>query len=1063
LDKKIFFMPNFQNTPQFDLTAFLSECNSSQTFQNLLSAYSWRKSGTSYRCKEHSGHAIFKKGNVWFFKANNGEFNSSDLWNLSKELHPHLDFADRVDLIAKAANVDPRPFYSDPTQTDLPAFQKLDRKDKLLANYKKDFVHVAPATAPSEDPTEPKKPKKPLIYATKGSKDYQAVQKYLTIKTGLRAQNLESFGIYPLPPRQDENYSFAYIVGKTVKVKSGLVIGGKRISHHSNDDTTPYRFGEAATIPKNARQSCILALTEGEDDAICINANHLFIGKSRVVAASFGGSSYLSGEALDNAIKDGFFENWCGVLICGDLDKAGAKANKEAAQKLTAAKYEFNVWSLPKTDDFKPFEGKDICDLYQHKTATKDGKTLLLESLIESYTLTKPTAYSLTTKYLSSKSKYLDASQKDLVFGILIRSKKLMVQAPTGAGKTTLIKAMFDDLLSRLNGVERLIFCVPTLAILEQIKADLTASNTDFCSLSGSTTNEMWNEAAHAKIILTTQKQIENIPKTSIQTSCLIIDETHTLTNDVSYRYDTCYTAFKAAQTAKYCLCLSATPPAYYSNFGFEYLKLDVAQTQKKTVNFIKFEAEKASERASATLQFIKEKSKEGTVAVFQNDVDSHENYVELLERDGLKCTIISSKEARYKDENPHYQSIVKDGVFDGDVDVVFFTSLLEAGVSIKSNVQNLLCLSKVDTDQLAQIIARFRHTDTTNSELNIFIASKYDGKDEAIFEAKISSYAPENSLSIENYTSTQLAAATATATAYNEAQTVKSDDLNIDKYLIFENGIWSVNTPAILYDAKNLEQSRLTKYGFIEELKEYDKTVTFGSFITYELDEPADDDTQPKEAKIEAKIEALKFVDADLNKAVFVAYSEKRDQRNPKAKEYKQYLGSNFDDLKSTNLYQITNQVKRHVTKLVDRLFKLRDIKSKSKLLASATDKQLFQIVKSYDTDTDFKRFFASLVLQLEQKENTDVGHFRREFERAYHNSKKETLTPYQAAQLAQKTDGKIRRIEQGKELILIFFDVEKQQGKGGIKYKVLRVRDALKEAQNIINPQAQNVPKKP
>jgi len=1048
-------------TSQIDLTAFLKDCNSPQTFQNLLSAYSWRKSSTSYRCKEHSGHAIFKKGNVWFFKANNGEFNSSDLWNLSKELHPHLDFNDRVELLAKAANVDPRPFYSD--ATDAPAFVKKDRKDFLLEEYERTFAHVPTVT---KEPTEPKAPKKPLIYATKGSEDYKAVQRYLELKTGLKTENLEFYGIQPLPPRQDENFCFAYIVGETVKVKSGLVIGGKRMYHHSNDDTTPYRFGEAATVPASQRGCCILVLTEGEDDAICINANNLFCENIRYVAVSFGGSSYLSGTPLDNTIKDGFFDGWAGIIVCSDFDKAGQQAGQQAAQKLTAANIPFHVWSLPKTDDFTAFKGKDICDLYQHKAGEKSGKELLLESLTETYLLTKPTAYSLTTKYLSSKSKYLDVWQKELLLDMLIRHKKLMAQAPTGAGKTTMIKAMFDELLSGLNGVERLIFCVPTLAILEQIKTDLTASNTDFCALDGSTTNETWKEAAHAKIILTTQNQIKNIPQTSIQTSCLIIDETHTLTNDVSYRSGVCYTAFKAAQTAKYCLCLSATPPKYYTKFGFEYLKLDVQQAQKKTVNFIKFEGEKASERASATLQFIKEKSKDSTIAVFQNNVAGSENSVELLESDGLKNTIICSKEARYKDENKHYQSIVKDGVFDGDVDVVFFTSLLEAGVSIKSNVQNLLCLSPIHPDQLAQIIARFRHTNTTNGELNIFIASKYDGKDEAIFEAKISSYAPENSLSIETYTSTQLAAATATATAYNEAQTVQSDHLNVDKYLIFEDGIWSENTPAILYDAKVLEQSRLTKYGFIEELKEYDKTVTFGGFISYELDEPTDDDTKPKEAKIDAKIEALQFVDKDLNKAVFVAYNEKREQRNPKAKEYKQYLGSNFDDLKGTDLSLISNQVKRHITKLVDRLFKLRDLKSKCKLLASATDKQLFQIVKSYDTDTNFKRFFACLVFQLEQKENTDTGQFRRKFERAYnssHHSKKATLTPYQATQVAQKVDGKIRTIEQGKELILIFFDVEKQQGKGGIKYAVLGIRDTIKEVQNIVKPQAQNVLKKP
>ena len=805
-----------------------------------------------------------------------------------------------------------------------------------------------------------------------------------------------------------------------------------------------------------------MVLTEGEDDATCINANNLFCKDIRYVAASFGSASDLSGEALDNAIKSGFFDAWGGVVLCGDLDKPGQKANAKAAKKLTAANIPFNVWSLPKTDDFTGFNGKDICDLYQYKTAQKDGKELILDSLIESYALTKPTAYSLTTKYLSSKSKYLDIWQKELTFEMLIRYKKLMVQAPTGAGKTTMIKAMFDELLSGLDGVERLIFCVPTLSILEQIKTELTASNTVFCALDGSTTRETWNEAAHAKIILTTQNQIKNIPTSSLLTSCLIIDETHTLTNDVSYRSDVCYTAFKATQTAKYCLCLSATPPKHYSKFGFEYLKLDVQQTQKKTVNFIKFEAKKASERTNAVLQFIKEKSKEGTIGVFQNNVAGSENYVELLERDGLKNTIICSKEARYKDENPHYKSIVKDGVFDGIVDVVFFTSLLEAGVSIKSNVLNLLCLSPLHPDQLAQIIARFRHTDTTNSELNIFIASKYDGKDETIFEAKIKSYAPENSLPIETYTATQIAAAQGKIQLYNADETMQSEHLNVDKYLIFEDNVWSVNTPAILYDAKVLEQSRLTKYGFIEELKEFDKTVTFGSFITYELDEPPADDTEPKEAKIEAKIEAKMFVDADLQKAVFVAYNEKRDQRNPKAKEYKQFLGSNFDDLKSTDLSLISNQVKRHVTKLVDRLFKLRELKSKCKLLSSATDKQLFQIVKSYDTDTDFKRFFASLVFQIEQKEKTDVGHFRREFERAYHNSKKAVLTPYQAAQIAQKADGKIRTIKQGKELILIFFDVEKQQGKGGIKYAVLGMRDALKEAQNIVKPQAQNVPKK-
>ena len=70
-----------------NLERLKADANTPEALQNILSAYSWKRSGNTYRAKEHSGYSIYRKNDMWLFAAHNGDYKGGDALHVAADVH----------------------------------------------------------------------------------------------------------------------------------------------------------------------------------------------------------------------------------------------------------------------------------------------------------------------------------------------------------------------------------------------------------------------------------------------------------------------------------------------------------------------------------------------------------------------------------------------------------------------------------------------------------------------------------------------------------------------------------------------------------------------------------------------------------------------------------------------------------------------------------------------------------------------------------------------------------------------------------------------------------------
>lgn len=303
--------------------------------------------------------------------------------------------------------------------------------------------------------------------------------------------------------------------------------------------------------------------------------------------------------------------------------------------------------------------------------------------------------------------------------------KRILVQAPTGAGKSYGVRAI-SKLAIEMNKFKKVIFIAPNIGIGEQMAAELGVTPINQNAKPKNREMAMEND-----IIVATYNQLFKIVQRLKRNGLLkediliIVDEAHSCTE--SFRSGVMDEAFNALEEAGMVIFLTATPKKGL----VEVLDIDkvvkynvINRAQKRLVTHL------SNDVAAVCFQLKKilsESEVDEIIPIYINSENSI-NKVKtfLLEECGLENSQIGTvtsdgitQKGSFEDNNIS-QDVYNTGLIPDGVRVVFITAVAEYGINIlNTNIYNLFIWnnnnSKVSADSIVQISARFRRVNGLN------------------------------------------------------------------------------------------------------------------------------------------------------------------------------------------------------------------------------------------------------------------------------------------------------------------------------------------------------------
>lgn len=294
--------------------------------------------------------------------------------------------------------------------------------------------------------------------------------------------------------------------------------------------------------------------------------------------------------------------------------------------------------------------------------------------------------------------KYLSENAQDIRKAIKAKGK-VLVQAPTGAGKTRLVEEL-------KNSWERVILLVPTRAIAkQQINYTLYIGGERVSDNVIETTDIV---STFAKI-----KQGDLINQHDFDDSLLVIDEAHEMYKSFNYRADECCMLELVTKQFKHSLCLSATPclPFFYG-LGFSLMSYTQSLPKTKILD-IRLYSDRTNKNGSVSYNklikdIISESRKNDRKAyIFHLSKDNH--IIKEIHDNDPNTMLLTGDTSRnkYKDK---FDTILKNEcAFIGGYDTLLVNSVLESGASFQDTNIDIYIIGSTDESQIIQALSRFR------------------------------------------------------------------------------------------------------------------------------------------------------------------------------------------------------------------------------------------------------------------------------------------------------------------------------------------------------------------
>ncbi|AII50382.1 BT4734/BF3469 family protein [Hymenobacter sp. APR13] len=303
------------------------------------------------------------------------------------------------------------------------------------------------------------------------------------------------------------------------------------------------------------------------------------------------------------------------------------------------------------------------------------------------------TPTNIINQYLTEKLDYIE--QK-------LRSEKtLYVNAPTGAGKTTMCYALVKRLGLQAD------FLMPTRALVQQQK-DSTAA-----TAAGVTLATIINDTPLSDVHTTVDMLVACYP--AIQkleprkAQILIIDEAHSLVSDYGWKYDVSQLIDRLKARYEYVIYLSG------SMFPLKGLYTDANYLEFTITNRFHYQYDliQLGESVSDTEYYVNNLKDDCLNVFYLNNKRTLKNIAELLRSSGKKVFLLTKDEVDKNSQNEFtetYTKLINESEL-ADVDVFLTTCYVQAGVNINNKNKAIhITFGRGSTlIDLIQFTARFR------------------------------------------------------------------------------------------------------------------------------------------------------------------------------------------------------------------------------------------------------------------------------------------------------------------------------------------------------------------
>lgn len=311
-------------------------------------------------------------------------------------------------------------------------------------------------------------------------------------------------------------------------------------------------------------------------------------------------------------------------------------------------------------------------------------------------TVLRDSSYTINTKYLSE-----DKNALELVKNAISKGTFTSIEAPTGIGKTEMIKS--------LSSLEKTVCLVPLTSIISQ---QANGGNT----IKGGTTPEQVKAAEFNNLCFCTYASANKL--SSVKDKIVVIDESHLLSLWSGLIFEQLRTLYKVIKEAKKVVFVSATPNPLFETMFSDMASLKFKRASEKQYNVKPLISGSTIQKSS--LQFIADNKNKGITVVHINNKTAIEDIKQDLLISGYEGKEIATFTANEKDiaseNNNHlaeYQ-LIKAGI-----KVVLTTSKIGEGVNIKNKEKfNVLLCEPKCIKGFNQFIGRFREA----KELNISV-----------------------------------------------------------------------------------------------------------------------------------------------------------------------------------------------------------------------------------------------------------------------------------------------------------------------------------------------------
>lgn len=293
---------------------------------------------------------------------------------------------------------------------------------------------------------------------------------------------------------------------------------------------------------------------------------------------------------------------------------------------------------------------------------------------------------------------------------------KVLLQAPTGAGKTTLTKELEKH-------YSRIILLEPTRAIAkQQIGYKLVIGGVTIDeNMSVESIVSTFSKMRHSGVI--TQNDFDN--------SLLVIDEAHEMYRSFGYRSDECAMLEQLTKMFKYVLATTATPVVpFFKELGFYCSELVQRDQVLKNAN-ISIINTACKKKKGGSVDYKKiihncvlNSRSKGRKAYIYNV--SKDNYIikDYHNSDRTNTMLITADTSRGEHQDTFNAILKKESAFVGDYDVLLTNSILETGATFKDQNVDVYILFANNAASIVQACARFRDLETI--DYHFYIKKQY-------------------------------------------------------------------------------------------------------------------------------------------------------------------------------------------------------------------------------------------------------------------------------------------------------------------------------------------------